>query len=123
MHTTPASLLEKLRLPAEQDATSAAWARFIQLYTPLLFYWARRASLQESDAADLVQDVLVTLVQRMPEFSYDPSQGFRSWLRTVIMNKWRDRLRRPVLPSGGPEDPSLSDVPDPNGMDVLEETE
>jgi RNA polymerase sigma-70 factor (ECF subfamily) len=123
MHTTSASLLEQLRAPADLEVTAAAWGRFVKLYTPLLFYWARRTGLQEPDAADLVQEVMATLVQKMPEFSYDPGQGFRSWLRTVILNKWRDRLRQPVLPSGGAADPSLSNVPDSQGPDVLEETE
>ena len=44
---TPASLLERLRRPADPEA----WARFVALYTPLLYRWARRAGLQEADAA------------------------------------------------------------------------
>src|SRR3954470_21472305 len=126
MHTTSASLLEQLRQPADQELTAAAWGRFIKLYTPLLFYWARRVGLQDCDAADLVQDVLATLIQKLPAFSYDPGKGFRSWLRTVILNKWRDRLKQPVLPAGGAGDPSLSDVAGPDGADgadFLEEAE
>jgi hypothetical protein len=51
MEETPASLLERLRRRGEQ----AAWAHFVDLYTPLLYYWARRIGLQPHDAADLVQ--------------------------------------------------------------------
>jgi RNA polymerase sigma-70 factor (ECF subfamily) len=83
-------LLQRLRRPGEQQA----WARFVQLYTPLLFYWARRAGLQEPDAADLVQEVLLTLVEKLPEFTYDPARSFRGWLRTLLLNKWRNRRRR-----------------------------
>src|SRR5690349_13376275 len=54
---TPVSLLERLREPAQEQA----WARFVELYTPLLFHWARHIGLQEADAADLVQDVLADL--------------------------------------------------------------
>ena len=36
MNTTPVSLLERLRRPADP----LAWARFVKLYTPLLFHWA-----------------------------------------------------------------------------------
>jgi RNA polymerase sigma-70 factor (ECF subfamily) len=71
MHTTPASLLERLRLPEER----AAWSRLVQLYTPLLFYWARRAGLQDADAADVVQDVFAVLVQKLPTFAYDRVGG------------------------------------------------
>src|SRR4051794_39092846 len=66
MEQTSASLLERLRRPDEQ----AAWARFVELYTPLLFSWARRRGLQHQDADDLIQEVLVVLAQRLPEFVY-----------------------------------------------------
>jgi RNA polymerase sigma-70 factor (ECF subfamily) len=59
---TPASLLERLRQPAEQEA----WARFVELYTPVLFCWRRRLGLQPPDAADLVLDVFLLLVDKMP---------------------------------------------------------
>lgn len=90
MHTTPVSLLERVRQPGEQ----AAWARLVEMYTPLLLYWARRRGLQESDAADLVQDVFALLVHKLPEFVYDRQKSFRNWLRTVLYTKDRDRIRR-----------------------------
>src|SRR5262249_36760461 len=107
MSETPASLLERLRDPQ----ADAAWKQFVDLYTPLLFYWARRVGLQETDAADLVQDVFVLLVKKLPEFRYDANKGFRSWLRTVALNRWREiqRRRAPHVSS----DATLSDVPDP----------
>jgi RNA polymerase sigma-70 factor (ECF subfamily) len=73
----------------------AAWDRFVDLYTPLLFLWARRCGENDHDAADLVQEVFVTLVQTLPTFRYDPAAGkFRGWLRTLMLNKLRDRKRR-----------------------------
>src|SRR2546423_12975097 len=95
MDTTSVSLLERLREPAQQDA----WGRFVDLYTPLIYYWARRVGLPPEEAADLVQDVLTLLVQKLPEFQYDPQKSFRGWLRTLTLNKWRGnrRRRRPVL--------------------------
>src|SRR5687768_4154889 len=96
MHTTPPSLLERLRRPGEEPA----WERFVQLYTPLLYYRCLLAGLQESDAADLVQEVFALLVRKLPEFDYDRRKSFRAWLRTVFLNKWRERRRAqrgPVL--------------------------
>jgi RNA polymerase sigma-70 factor (ECF subfamily) len=90
MYTTSPTLLERLR----QSADEAAWRQLAQLYTPLLFYWARRCGESEQDAADLVQDVFVTLLQTLPTFRSDKSGQFRGWLRTVILNKLRDRKRR-----------------------------
>src|SRR5438128_12285057 len=119
MHTTSVSLLERLRQP---DA-HAAWERFVDLYTPLLFYWARRVGLQESDAADLVQDVFTILVQKLPEFHYDRSHSFRSWLHTVLLNKWR-KLRRRQPSSPQPGDASLASLANPDDeVAKLEEAE
>ena len=114
MHTTSASLLERLRSTKEDRD----WSRFVDLYTPLLMYWARRTGLQTQDAADLVQDVFVTLVNKLPEFTYDKSKGFRRWLRTIIMNKWRDRQRAMAArPTGGAE--GLSGVSSPEEAEAL----
>lgn len=90
MHTTPVSLLERVRRPGEQSA----WNRFVEMYTPLLYYWTCRMGLQESDAADLVQEVFAILVTKLPGFVYDRKKSFRGWLRTILHNKWRDKLRR-----------------------------
>ncbi len=100
MTPTPASLLERLR----DGKAPEAWERLVLLYSPLLYSWARQAGLQEADAADLVQDVFVTLVQTLPSFDYDRHKSFRGWLRTIALNKWRDRQkkRQPV-----PGDPAL----------------
>jgi RNA polymerase sigma-70 factor (ECF subfamily) len=115
MNTTPASLLERLRQPSDR----AAWARFVELYTPLLYYWARRVGLREADASDLVQEVFVLLWVKLPEFRYDPGKGFRGWLRTVTLNKWRERLRKDqARPDAGAR--PLPDVPGPGALDVWE---
>jgi hypothetical protein len=50
MDPTHTSLLERLKLPVDQKA----WSRFVDLYTPLLYSWARQLGLQEADAADNV---------------------------------------------------------------------
>jgi RNA polymerase sigma-70 factor (ECF subfamily) len=104
---TPVSLLDRLRQPA--DAT--AWPRFVELYTPLLYYWARRTGLQEADAADLVQEVLVQLFRKLPEFAYDRRRSFRQWLHVVTLNKWRERQRRRTVVMAV-DGQTLAEVPD-----------
>jgi RNA polymerase sigma-70 factor (ECF subfamily) len=101
-------LLLRLHDAGEQEA----WRRFIDLYTPLLYYWARRLGLPDPDAADLVQDVFVTLIQKMPQFQYDRSKGFRSWLRTVAENRWRDDMRKRAAHRRHTGDAGLAAVPD-----------
>jgi RNA polymerase sigma-70 factor, ECF subfamily len=115
MHTTCISLIERLREPSAENAR--AWERFVRLYTPLLLHWARRVGLQEQDAADLVQDVLIVLVRKLPEFRYQPGRSFRGWMRTVLMNKWRDR------PYRGASEPLESQIAGQPEADGLEERE
>jgi len=88
------STSESLLVRLQSTGTDEAWARFSDLYTPLIFYWARRNGLGSHDAADLVQEVMALVFQKLPEFQYDPRRSFRSWLRTVTLNKHRERLRR-----------------------------
>jgi RNA polymerase sigma-70 factor (ECF subfamily) len=90
---TSFSLLQKVREPATR-ASEIAWSRFVKLYTPLLFLWARRMGASEQDAPDLVQEVFPVLAREMPAFQHDPGRRFRGWLWTVTLNKWRDRIRQ-----------------------------
>jgi RNA polymerase sigma-70 factor, ECF subfamily len=90
MPPTPVTLLE--RLHRRDDA--AAWAQFVRLYTPLLWSWALRTGLSKDDAADLLQDVFTILVRELPAFQYRPGGGFRAWLRTILVNRWRTLQRR-----------------------------
>jgi RNA polymerase sigma-70 factor (ECF subfamily) len=115
---TPASLLERLRQPAQEHA----WARFVELYTPLLYYWARRTGCAESAAADLVQEVLTLLVRKLPEFSYDRHKSFRAWLRAVAHNCWRNLRRRAELPRAA-NAPDLDDLASPDAADPFWEAE
>jgi RNA polymerase sigma-70 factor (ECF subfamily) len=91
MHTTPVSLLERLREPGQEQP----WNRFVELYTPLLLCWGKRLGLQDADADELVQDVFVTLLKKLPAFTYERGKRFRGWLWTVLKNTWQDRMVRP----------------------------
>jgi len=118
MLTTSVTLLQRLKNPGDQ----AAWRRFVELYTPLLLFWTRRTGLNETDAADVTQDVLIVLLNELPEFQYDPARTFRGWLRTVTLNKIRARFRRRALPSGN-GDIGLSGVSAPDDLGELWEEE
>ena len=65
------STSESLLVRLQASGSDEAWARFSDLYTPLIFYWARRNGLDSHDAADLVQEVMALVFQKLPEFQYD----------------------------------------------------
>jgi RNA polymerase sigma-70 factor (ECF subfamily) len=121
MHTTPVSLLLRLHRPS---AEPEAWPKFVELYTPLLYACAQRLGLRAQDAADLVQDVFTVLVQKLPQFDYQPGKSFRTWLWTVTINKYRENRRRthaapPLAIPGVP----LENLAAPDLPDALEEAE
>jgi RNA polymerase sigma-70 factor (ECF subfamily) len=62
----------------------------MERYGRKIYTWCRHWNLQDADAQDVTQTVLVKLVQKMETFVYDPSRSFRAWLRTVARNAWND---------------------------------
>jgi RNA polymerase sigma factor (sigma-70 family) len=86
---TSITLLGRLAVfPLDQ----AAWEEFVRRYGPSVLGWCRRWGAQEADAQDVTQVVLAKLAVQMRHFAYDPSRSFRSWLREVSRNAWRDSL-------------------------------
>jgi RNA polymerase sigma factor (sigma-70 family) len=84
---TSVTLLGRLRHDAEDQA---AWGDFVARYQPKILEWCRRWRLQESDANDVTQAVLLKLSRLMATFAYDPSRSFRGWLKTLTHHAWRD---------------------------------
>ena len=100
---TQPSLLARLRLAPRDDRT---WAEFVRRYGPLILGWCRRWKLQEADAQDVTQAVLVRLAERLRTFEYDAEKSFRAYVRTVTHFAWCDFLearKRPDAGTGGSE--------------------
>lgn len=118
--STSATLLGRLA----KGTDPAAWDRFVRLYTPLLYYWTQRIGIPSSDAADLVQDVFILLMHKLPEFRYDQQKGFRGWLRTLLLNKWRETLRRNrVRARSTVNDQEIDQLPEPRESSQFWESE
>jgi RNA polymerase sigma-70 factor (ECF subfamily) len=116
MLSTSPTLLDRLRQPSQPEA----WARFVQLYTPLLLGWAKRQGFTDADAEDLVQDVLLKLIDNFP--AYKSGGSFRGWLFRVCQNQCRDFRRRRAtraLPGGE----GLSGVEDESPVWEMEDHE
>jgi RNA polymerase sigma-70 factor (ECF subfamily) len=96
---TRPSLLLRIR----DDQARDAWAIFVDTYVPLIYGYCRKRGLQEADARDVVQEVLL----RIRCFEYQPERGqFRAWLATVTrheIGRLRARLGRPGQGVGGPD--------------------
>jgi RNA polymerase sigma-70 factor (ECF subfamily) len=85
--TTRITLLTQLR---QDPSGQAGWDEFVERYGRHIYRWCRQWKLQDADAEDVTQTILVKLVRSLRTFEYDPSRSFRSWLKTVAHHAWRD---------------------------------
>lgn len=75
-----------------------AWRRLVQLYSPMVYRWARKAGLQKNDSQDVVQDVFLAVASDIDHFRRSrPGDSFRGWLWTIGRHKILDHFRKKKL--------------------------
>jgi RNA polymerase sigma-70 factor (ECF subfamily) len=114
MNETSLSLLARLRCSPESES----WDRLFKLYAPLLRVWLRKYDVQDSDADDLVQEVLLAVSTEFNKFEHGGQTGaFRGWLKAILVNRlrkfWRARDRRPLALGDWDIDARLAQLDDP----------
>jgi RNA polymerase sigma factor (sigma-70 family) len=103
---TSVTLLGLLR---QNPRDQAAWSDFVARYEPIILEWCRGWRLQDSDARDVTQNVLLKLHGLLARFAYDPSRSFRGWLRKVTYHAWRDLIDDRGLMGSGSGDTAVQD--------------
>jgi RNA polymerase sigma-70 factor (ECF subfamily) len=97
--TTSETLIARVKDPA--DAT--AWTDFVAIYRPVIYRMARRRAMQDADAHDVAQKVLLAVSQAIA--NWEPGKDrppFRAWLLVLSRNAIINALsrRRPDAGSG-----------------------
>jgi len=91
--TSSLALLEQAR-----HGDSHALNRLLQRYLPRITRWASgrlpRWARDMSDTDDLVQDTLVRSVRNLSRFRPHGDGAIQAYLRTAVMNRIRDEVRR-----------------------------
>ncbi|MEZ6125681.1 MAG: sigma-70 family RNA polymerase sigma factor [Planctomycetaceae bacterium] len=88
---TRTSLLLRIRDPEDRDA----WDQFSDIYRPVICRVARLKGLQEADAEDLAQQVLLSVAGAIERWQPDDGRArFRTWLKRVIENAVLNALTR-----------------------------
>src|SRR5262245_54875921 len=88
---TRRSLLSRLRDLGDSDS----WRTFFDTYWRLLYNVARKAGLNDTESQDVVQETVIAVARKMPEFRYDPAKGsFKQWLLLITRRRIQDQLRR-----------------------------
>jgi RNA polymerase sigma factor (sigma-70 family) len=70
----------------------AAWNELVDRYQRLIFTVPRRAGLSEEHSADILQEVFLTLFEKLDEI--EQPEKIRSWIVTVAKFKTWDAVRR-----------------------------
>ncbi len=94
---TRSTLLAQVRSPDEREA----WEEFVLTYQPAIYRMARRRGMQDSDAQDLVQTVLMRVAGAIESWEKEPGVRFWHWLRRVAKNAILSAFSRK------PNDPAL----------------
>ena len=93
---TRPSLMLRLREAADQ----LAWTEFVSIYEPLLLRLMRQRGLQESDARDVTQQVVLAVTQAVERWQPDGREAsFRRWLFAIARKlalKFVQRGRSPI---------------------------
>jgi RNA polymerase sigma factor (sigma-70 family) len=88
---TRISLIKRLKqTPVESD-----WEQFYAKYCAVILSFARKQGLDEHTAHDALQETMMVVIRKLPDFEYDAERGrFRNWLMTIVANKAREAKRR-----------------------------
>jgi RNA polymerase sigma factor (sigma-70 family) len=84
---TSVTLLTRLQTAPDDPRV---WDEFVERYRPMIRAWCFKWHLQDSDADDVVQEVLMKLLAAIRKFQYDPARSFRAWLKTVTQHALSD---------------------------------
>jgi RNA polymerase sigma-70 factor (ECF subfamily) len=81
---TRQSLLSRLKDWNDQES----WKVFFDTYWRLIYSAAIKAGLSDAEAQDVVQETVIGVLKKLPDFDYDPRKGsFKNWL--LRLTSWR----------------------------------
>ena len=108
MNTTQPSLLSRVRDLHDHQA----WREFDAKYRELILRYCLRKGLQQSDAEDVRQLVMLNLARQLRSFEYDPARGrFRSYLGRATANAIHRYFRSPRAEKRGLDTSVASSLP------------
>jgi RNA polymerase sigma factor (sigma-70 family) len=117
------SLLRRLK----DQGDDRSWEDFFATYSKLIYNVSVKAGLTPTEAQDVVQETVLTVVRKIKDFQVDRARGsFKAWLlqatRWRIADQFRKRLPAAAHPAASPDDtshtPTAERMPDPASLNL-----
>lgn len=115
------NILERFR-----ESLTISYCHVVNTYWKFIHSVALKSGLTDQEAEDVVQETILSVAKKMPDFVYDPVRClFKGWLMHVTRLRIIDQLRRrpPTfgqLPTGDRDSrqtPTVERVPDPASLE------
>ncbi len=87
---------DSLIVQVKDSSNRTAWEAFAQIYRPIIYRIARTRGMQDADAQDLAQQVLMAVGSAIGRWEKnDEETRFRNWLSRITKNAIVKALSRP----------------------------
>jgi RNA polymerase sigma factor (sigma-70 family) len=122
--STRPSLLRRLKRTDDQQG----WQEFNDLYRGLIFRFAIKAGLSETEAEEVVQETMIAAAKHLPAFEYNPKTcSFKTWLlnlthwrvKNQIRNRHADKRLTPPPVEDGDRTATIERLPGENPLEQL----
>ena len=89
-YQTRQTLLQRISSGGDEQS----WEEFVHYYQTFIYIVCKKINLTHHQADEVTQQVLIKLWEKFPNFKYDSSKSFRSWLYKVVQNTSYDYFRK-----------------------------
>ena len=110
--STSTTLIQQLK-----SGDNESWSFFVFVYRPLIHSWALRFGASASEAEDVQNEVVASVLDSLEAFEKGERKGsFRKWLKTITHRRTVDHLRkRGAAADGGTQAlDQINQIPEPH---------
>jgi RNA polymerase sigma-70 factor (ECF subfamily) len=109
------TLLSRLEDRGDQDS----WRDFFNTYWRLIYSVAIKSGLTESEAQDVVQETVISVVKDIDKFKRDRTLGsFKGWLRNITRWRIADQFRKRTRALRADDSKIVEDSPRPDVAEI-----
>ena len=102
------TLIERLKDLGDEGS----WREFFETYWQLIYAVALKAGLTDTEAQEVVQETVIAVAKKMPEFKCDPQAGsFKGFLLQITGRRITDQFRKRAKAGQASCPPHSGDVP------------